>query len=118
MRGHFLHIVPKRGAPFQDERKTLDSLLMLVTDEMDPWQRVESHAVQKTMRAVNPKAWTPCVNTVQQHARVAKAECKAEVHSWLKGEKVATSFDTWTDLAGDTLVVVCSNQFLFDVCTF
>jgi len=64
MRGHFLPKVPKRGAPFQDERETLDSLLMLVTDEMDLWQRVESHAVQKTMRAVNPKAWTQCVNSV------------------------------------------------------
>ena len=30
MRGHFLPKVPKRGAPFQDERETLDSLLMLV----------------------------------------------------------------------------------------
>ena len=47
----------------------------------------------------------------QQHARVVKAECKAEVHTWLEGEKVSASFDTWTDLAGDTLVVVCSNQF-------
>mmetsp|Transcript_61524 Transcript_61524/g.90259 ORF Transcript_61524/g.90259 Transcript_61524/m.90259 type:complete len:286 (-) Transcript_61524:252-1109(-) len=111
MRGHFLPKVQKRGAPLQDERETLDSLLMLVTDEMDPWQRVESHAVQKTMRAVNPKAWTPCVDTVQQHARVVKVECKAEVHTWLEGEKVAASFDTWTDLAGDTLVVVSSNQF-------
>ena len=36
MRGHFLPKVPKRGAPFQDERETLNSLLMFVTDEMDP----------------------------------------------------------------------------------
>ena len=35
MRGYFLHKVLKRGAPFQDERETLDSLLMLATDEMD-----------------------------------------------------------------------------------
>jgi len=63
------------------------------------------------MRAFNPKACSPCVNTVQQHARVVKAECKAEVHTWLEGEKVAASFVTWTELAGDTLVVVCSNQF-------
>jgi len=89
MRGHFLPKVPKHGAPLQYERETLDSLLMLVTNEMDPWQRVESHAVQKTMRAVNLKAWTPCVDTVQQHARVVKAECKAKVHTWLEGGKVS-----------------------------
>ena len=111
MRGHFLPKVPKPGDPFQDERETLDSLLILVTDEMDPWKRVESHTVQKTMRAVNPKAWTPCVNTVHQHDRVVKTECKTEVHTWLDGEKVAASFDTWTDLTSDTLVVVCNNQF-------
>jgi len=28
-----------------------ESVIVFVTDEMDPWQRVESHAVQKTMRA-------------------------------------------------------------------
>jgi len=63
------------------------------------------------MRVVNPKVWTQCVNTVEQHARVVKTECKAEVHTWLEGEKVSASFDTWTDLADDTLVVVCNNQF-------
>jgi len=36
MTGYFLPQVPKRRVPFQDERETLDSLLMLVTDEMDP----------------------------------------------------------------------------------
>jgi len=36
VRGHFLPKVPKRGVPLEDERETLDSLLMLVTDEMDP----------------------------------------------------------------------------------
>jgi len=54
MKGHFLPKPPNRGAPIQDERDTLDSLLMLVTDEMDRCQRVESHAVHKTMCAVHP----------------------------------------------------------------
>jgi len=48
MRGHFLPKVPKRGAPFQDERETLDSLLMLVTDEMYHRQRVESLHLKST----------------------------------------------------------------------
>jgi len=38
MKGHFLPKTSNRGAPMQDEMETLYSLLMLVTDEMDPWQ--------------------------------------------------------------------------------
>ena len=33
MKGHFLPKTPKRGAPMEDERETLHSLLMLVADE-------------------------------------------------------------------------------------
>ena len=50
------------------------------------------------MRVVNPKVWTQCVNTVEQHVRVVKTECKLRSTLGWRGKKyrrLSTPGLTW-----------------------
>jgi hypothetical protein len=57
-----------RGSPNQSEEETVDALLQLVTEELDPWSRTQSFAVKKLVRSIHPNAWVPCEDTLRQHA--------------------------------------------------
>ena len=76
---------PSRGAPAQIEVDTLDSLLRLVTESLDPWERISSTSLRSFATSIHPKAWLPSISRLQEHARVKAIFCRDKVNARLVG---------------------------------
>ena len=50
---------PSRGAPTQNEVDTLDLFRRLVTESLDPWERINSTSLRSFVTSIHPKAWFP-----------------------------------------------------------
>ena len=77
----FVQPVPShsRGPACQNSLDTLDALVQLVSEELEPWDRLQSAPFKKFAQSIHPQAWVPEVKTVQQHAR-AKVRSSACLH--------------------------------------
>jgi len=60
-------------------RHRLQAALPLVSEELEPWDRLQSAPFKKFAQSIHPQAWVPEVKTVQQHAR-AKVRSSACLH--------------------------------------
>jgi len=50
---------PSRGAPTQNEVDTLDLFRRLVTESLDPWERINSTSLRSFVTSIHPKVWFP-----------------------------------------------------------
>lgn len=89
-----------RGAPAQIEVDTLDSLLRLVTESLDPWERISSTSLRSFATSIHPKAWVPSIPCLQEYARVKAIFCRDTVNARLVGQVLTGALDTWTSMAG------------------
>ena len=89
-----------RGAPTQIEVDTLDSLLRLVTESLDPWERITSTSLRSFATSIHPKAWVPSIPCLQEYARVKAIFCRDTVNARLVGQVLTGALDTWTSMTG------------------
>jgi hypothetical protein len=68
-----------KGPACQNSLDTLDAMVQMVSEELEPWDRLQSAPFKKFARSIHPHAWVPEVKTVQQHAR-AKVRSSACLH--------------------------------------
>jgi len=70
MTHHFAAAPKSQGPPCQIKSATLDSLVRLVVETLDPWDHINSTALQKIAKSIHPQAWVPDVKTLLNHARI------------------------------------------------
>jgi hypothetical protein len=58
----------KNGPVHQNEADTVDAMLHLVAENLDPWSRMRSHGMTKLLQSIHPHAWIPSIATLQQRA--------------------------------------------------
>ena len=59
----------RRGPACQNPEATMDALLQMITEDLQPWEKLRSSAFKAFARSIKADAWVPCVDTVQSHAR-------------------------------------------------
>ena len=91
---------PSRGAPAQIEVDTIDSLLLLATESLDPWERISSASLRLFATSIHPKAWLPGISGLQEHARVKAIFCRDKVNARLVGQVLTGALETWTSMTG------------------
>jgi len=91
---------PSRGAPAQIEVDTLDSLFRLVSESLDPWERISSVSLRSFATSIHPKAWLPGISSLQERARVKAIFCRDKVNARLVGQVLTGALDTWTSMTG------------------
>jgi len=89
---------PIRGAPTQIKVDTLDALLRLVTESLDPWERITSTSLRSFATSIHPKAWVPIIPCLQEYARVKVIFCRDKVNARLVGQVLTGDLDTWTSM--------------------
>ena len=61
MNHHFAAFPKSQGPSCQIESATLDSLVRLVVETLDPWDHINSAALQILAKSIHPQAWVPSV---------------------------------------------------------
>ena len=98
---HQFAAAPKsQGPSCQIESATLDSLVRLVVEALEPWDHINSAALQKFSKSIHPQAWFPSVKTLLDHARIKATMCREKILEKIKGEVLTVALDTWTSAAG------------------
>ena len=60
--------VVTNGAPKQVHEETMDALVQIVAEDLDPWIRTQSSAFKKFATSIHPAAIVPSVPSLQAHA--------------------------------------------------
>jgi len=100
MNHHFATAPKSQGPSCQIESATLDSLVRLVVETLDPWDHINSTTLQKFAKSIHPQAWVPSVKTLLDHARIKATMCREKILEKIKGEVLTAEYDTWTSAAG------------------
>jgi len=97
---HFATTPKSQGPSCQIESATLDSLVRLVVETLDPWDHINSAALQNFAKFIHPQARVPSVKTLLDHARIKATMCRENILEKIKVEVLTVALDTWTSVAG------------------
>jgi len=100
MNHHFASAPKSQGPLYQIESATLDSLVRLVVETLDPWDHINSMTLQQFAKSIHPQVWVPSVKTLLDHARLKATMCREQILEKIKGEVLTVALDTWTSAAG------------------
>jgi len=98
---HPLAAAPKsQGPSCQIESATLDSLVRLVVETLDPWDHINSTTLQNFVKPIHPQVWVPSVKTLLDHARIKATMRREKILEKITGEVLTVALDTWTSAVG------------------
>jgi len=73
---HHFAVAPKsQGPSCKIESATLDSLVRLVVETLDPWDHINSAALRIFAKSIHPQDWVPSVKTFLDHTRIKTTMC-------------------------------------------
>jgi len=99
MNHHFAAAPKSQGPSCQIESATLDSLVRLIVETLDPWDHINSAALQNCAKSIHPQACVPSVKTLLDHVRIKATMCREKILEKIKGEALTVALDTWTSAA-------------------
>jgi len=96
---HFAVALKSQGPSCQIESATLDYLVRLVVETFNQWDHINSAALQKFAKSIQPQAWVPSVKTLLDHVRIKTTMYREKPLEKIKGEVLTVALDTWTSVA-------------------